>query len=197
MLKTGLTGGIGVGKSAAAKAFKKLGVHIFDADKEAKELLDSSAIIQNNLMAEFGSDILNNTGKIDQGKLANVSFQDEYHQMNLNSIIHPHIFEKIDEDFNKISSKNKASFFMVDGALIYESGLDTHIDYTIVVTAKLSIRMERSIKKGNLTREDILKRIDLQWPCETKIRMADFVIYNNTTEKDLKEQVREIYNKLV
>ena len=197
MLKTGLTGGMGVGKSVAAKAFKKLGVHIFDADREVKELLDSSAIIQNNLMAEFGSDILNNTGKIDRGKLANVSFQDEYHQMNLNSIIHPHIFEKIDEDFKNISSKNKASFFMVDGALIYESGLDTHIDYTIVVTAKLSIRMERSIKKGNLTRENILKRIDLQWPCETKVRMADFVIHNNTTEKDLKEQVKEIYNKLV
>ena len=148
-------------------------------------------------MAEFGSDILNNTGKIDRGKLANVSFQDEYHQMNLNSIIHPHIFEKIDEDFIKISSKNKASFFMVDGALIFESGLDTHLDYTIVVTAKLTIRMERSIKKGNLTREDILRRMELQWPCETKVRMADFIIHNNTTEKDLKEQVKEIYNKLL
>ena len=97
MLKTGLTGGIGVGKSAAAKAFKKLGVHIFDADKEAKKLLTTSAIIQNDLMAEFGSDILNNSGKIDREKLAKVSFQDEYHQMNLNSIIHPHIFEKTDK----------------------------------------------------------------------------------------------------
>ena len=197
MLKTGLTGGIGVGKSAAAKAFKKLGVHIFDADKEAKKLLDNSAIIQNDLMAEFGSDILNNSGRIDRGKLAKVSFQDEYHQMNLNSILHPHIFEKVDEKFDKISSENKASFFMVDGALIYESGLDTHLDYTIVVTAKLTIRMERSIKKGNLTRDDILRRIELQWPCDTKVRMADFVIHNNTTEKDLKEQVREIYDKLV
>ena len=197
MLKTGLTGGIGVGKSVAAKAFKKLGVHIFDADKEAKRLLDNSAIIQNDLMAEFGSDILNNSGRIDRGKLAKVSFQDEYHQMNLNSILHPHIFEKVDEKFDKISSENKASFFMVDGALIYESGLDTHLDYTIVVTAKLTIRMERSIKKGNLTREDILRRIELQWPCETKVRMADFVIHNNTTEKNLKEQVKEIYNKLV
>ena len=197
MLKTGLTGGIGVGKSAAAKAFKKLGVHIFDADKEAKKLLDNSAIIQNDLMAEFGSDILNNSGRIDRGKLAKVSFQDEYHQMNLNSILHPHIFEKVDEKFDKISSENIASFFMVDGALIYESGLDTHLDYTIVVTAKLTIRMERSIKKGNLTRDDILRRIELQWPCDTKVRMADFVIHNNTTEKDLKEQVKEIYNKLV
>ena len=196
-MKTGLTGGMGVGKSAAAKAFKKLGAHIFDADKEVKKLLTTSAIIQNDLMAEFGSDILDNSGKIDRGELAKISFQDEYHQMNLNSIIHPHIFEKIDDEFDKISSKNKPSFFMVDGALIYESGLDTHLDYIIVVTAKLSIRMERSIKKRNLTREDIMRRIDLQWPCETKVRMADFVIHNDTTEKVLKEQVKEIYNKLV
>ena len=197
MMKTGLTGGMGVGKSAAAKAFKKLGAHIFDADREAKKLLDTSPIIQNDLMAEFGSDILDNSGKIDRVKLAKVSFQDEYHQMNLNSIIHPHIFEKMDEAFNKISSKNKASFFMVDGALIFESGLDTHLDYTIVVTAKLSIRMERSIKKGDLTREDILKRINLQWPCETKVRMADFVIHNNTTVKDLQSQVKKIFDQLV
>ena len=197
MLKTGITGGMGVGKSAAANTFKELGVHIFDADREAKQLLDSSAIIQNDLMAEFGSDILDNTGKINRGKLANVSFQDEYHQSTLNSIIHPHIFEKIDEDYQKISTKSKASFFMVDGALIYESGLDSHLDYIIVVTAKLSIRMERAFKKGNLSRDDILRRIDLQWPCETKVRMADFVIHNDTTEKDLQSQVKKIFDRLV
>ena len=197
MLKTGLTGGIGVGKSAAAKAFNKLGVHIFDADREAKKLLDSSAIVQNDLMAEFGSDILDNTGKIDRRKLASVSFQDEYHQMSLNSIIHPHIFEKIDEDYQKISTKSKASFFMVDGALIYESELDRHLDYIIVVTAKLSIRMERALKKEILPRKDILRRIDLQWPCEKKIQMADFVIHNDTTKKDLQSQVKEIFDRLV
>ena len=197
MLKTGITGGMGVGKSAAAKTFKKLGVHIFDADREAKQLLDSSAIIQNDLMAEFGSDILDNTGKINQGKLADVSFQDEYHQITLNSIIHPHIFEKIDADYQKISTKSKASFFMVDGALIYESGLNSHLDYIIVVTAKLSNRMERAFKKGNLSRDDILRRIDLQWPCETKVRMADFVIHNNTTEKDLQSQVKKIFDLLI
>ena len=197
MLKTGITGGMGVGKSAAAKTFKKLGVHIFDADREAKQLLDSSAIIQNDLMAEFGSDILDNTGKINREKLADVSFQDEYHQITLNSIIHPHIFEKIDEDYQKISTKSKASFFMVDGALIYESGLNSHLDYIIVVTAKLSIRMERAFKKGNLSQKDILKRIDLQWPCETKVRMADFVIHNNTTEKDLQSQVKKIFDLLI
>jgi len=197
MIKTGLTGGMGVGKSSAAKAFNKMGVHIFDADKEAKKLLDSSVIIQNDLMAEFGSDILDKSGKIDRTKLAKISFQDEYHQSNLNSIIHPHIFEKIDEEFEKVSSQKKASFFMVDGALIYESGLDTHLDYIIVVTAKLSVRMERSMNKGNLSREDIMRRMDLQWSCETKARMADFLIHNNTNTKDLNRQVKDIYDKLV
>ena len=196
MLKNGLTGGIGVGKSAAANLFKKMGVHIFDADKVAKNLLDTSAVIQNDLMAEFGTDILDIYGKIDRAKLARVSFQDEHHQSNLNSIIHPYIFEEIDKEFDKVSSKNKPPFFMVDGALIYESGLDTHLDYVIVVTAKLSIRMERSMKRGNLAREEILRRIDLQWPCETKVRMADFVINNNTTEKDLQSEVLEIFNQL-
>ena len=196
MLKNGLTGGIGVGKSAAANLFKNMGVHVFDADKVAKNLLDTSAVIQNDLMAEFGTDILNNYGRNDKGKLSRVSFQDEHHQSNLNSIIHPHIFEEIDKEFDKVSSKTKAPFFMVDGALIYESGLDTHLDYVIVVTAKLSIRMERSIKRGNLAREEILRRIDLQWPCETKVRMADFVINNNTTEKDLQSEVLEIFNQL-
>ena len=197
MLKIGLTGGIGVGKSATSKAFIKLGIHVFDADREAKQLLESSAIIQNDLMAEFGSDILDNTGKINREKLADVSFQDKYHQSTLNSIIHPHIFEKIEEDYQKISTKSKASFFMVDGALIYESELDRNLDYIIVVTAKLSIRMERALKKGILPRKDILRRIDLQWPCETKVRMADFVIHNDTTEKDLQSQVKEIFNRLV
>ena len=159
--------------------------------------MESSAIIQNDLMAEFGSDILDNTGKINREKLADVSFQDEYHQSTLNSIIHPHIFEKIEEDYQKISTKSEASFFMVDGALIYESELDRHLDYIIVVTAKLSIRMERALKKGILPRKDILRRIDLQWPCETKIRMADFVIHNDTTKKDLQSQVKEIFDRLV
>ena len=196
MKKNGITGGIGVGKSAAANLFRKMGVHVFDADIVAKKLLNTSAVIQNDLMAEFGTDILDIYGKIDRAKLARVSFQDEHHQSNLNSIIHPHIFEEIDKEFDKVSSKTKAPFFMVDGALIYESGLDTHLDYVIVVTAKLSIRMERSIKRGNLAREEILRRIDLQWPCETKVRMADFVINNNTTEKDLQSEVLEIFNQL-
>ena len=108
MLKVGLTGGMGTGKSTASDIFRKLGAFIFDADKEAKLLLDTSKSIQNELITEFGTDILTGENKIDRGKLARISFQDEEHQFILNSIIHPHIFEKIDESFEKVFLQQKS-----------------------------------------------------------------------------------------
>ena len=197
MLKVGLTGGIGTGKSTASDIFRKLGAFIFDADKEAKLLLDTSKRIQNELITEFGTDILTGENKIDRGKLARISFQDEEHQFILNSIIHPHIFEKIDESFEKISLQQKYPIFIVDGALIFESGLHTHLDYIITITANMKFRMSRILENTMLTREDIVRRIELQWRDDEKIRLSDFTIPNNGTEKELKAQIQKIYAKLV
>ena len=197
MLKVGLTGGIGTGKSTASTLFKDLGAFIFDADKEAKRLLDTSEIIQKELITEFGTDILNGENKIHRAKLARVSFQDEEHQFILNSIIHPHIFQIIDKSFDKVSAKNKYPVFIVDGALIFESGLNNHLDYTIVITANMKHRMARVLKNSNLKREDVLRRIELQWSDEEKISLADFTLQNNGTEKELKAQIQKVYAKLV
>ena len=197
MLKVGLTGGIGTGKSTSSLMFKDLGAFIFDADKEAKRLLDTSKSIQNELIRKFGTDILNGENKIDRAKLARVSFQDEYHQFILNSIIHPHIFQIIDKSFDKVSAKNKYPVFIVDGALIFESGLNNHLDYTIVITANMKHRMARVLKNSNLSREDVLRRIELQWSDEEKVNLADFTLQNNGTEKELKAQIQKVYAKLV
>jgi len=196
MLKVGLTGGIGTGKSTASALFKDLGAFIFDADKEAKRLLDTSEIIQNELITEFGTDILNGENKIHRAKLARVSFQDEEHQFILNSIIHPHIFQIIDKSFDKITSKKKYPVFIVDGALIFESGLNKYLDYTIVITANMKHRMARVLENSNLTREDILRRIELQWGDEEKVNLADFTLRNDGTEKELKVQIQKVYAKL-
>ena len=196
MLKVGLTGGIGTGKSTASALFKDLGAFIFDADKEAKRLLDTSEIIQNELITEFGTDILNGENKIHRAKLARVSFQDEEHQFILNSIIHPHIFQIIDKSFDKITSKKKYTDFIVDGALIFESGLNKYLDYTIVITANMKHRMARVLENSNLTREDILRRIELQWGDEEKVNLADFTLRNDGTEKELKVQIQKVYAKL-
>ena len=158
MLKIGLTGGIGCGKSTASAVLQELGAYIFEADNEAKSLLTKDETVQSELIAEFGTDIM---------------------------------------QFDKISSKGDATIFVVDGALIYESGYDQHLDYVIVVTALMKNRMERALNRGSLTRQDILQRIDLQWSEEEKMGLADFVIHNDSTEDYLREEITSIYQTIV
>ena len=196
MLKVGLTGGIGSGKSEVSKFFHKWGSFIFDADKEAKNIIDKNETAQQEIIKEFGSDVINVNNKIDKQKLARVAFQDEYHQLNLNSIIHPYVFKKIDETFDKIKLDNKHKVFVVDAALIYESGADTHMDYVIVVTSLLRFRTERVMSRQNITRDDFMKRVALQWSDGDKEHLADFIIQNNSDLKNLEKESKNIFESL-
>ena len=196
MLKVGLTGGIGSGKSEVSKFFHKWGSFIFDADKEAKNIIDKNETAQQEIIKEFGSDVINIDNKIDKQKLARVAFQDEFHQLNLNSIIHPYVFKKIDETFDKIKLDNKHKIFVVDAALIYESGADTHMDYVIVVTSLLRFRTERVMSRQNITRDDFMKRVALQWSDEDKEHLADFIIQNNSDLKNLEKESKNIFESL-
>ncbi len=194
MLKVGLTGGIGSGKSTASSILAKLGSYIFDADAEAKKILNNNKEVQKNIIEEFGNDVLDQNGLIDNKKLAKVAFQDEDHQIILNSIIHPFVFKELYQQFEKISSQNKHASFIVDGALIFESGLDQHLDSVLLIASSLKHRIERALKRGTLPREDILRRIELQWTDEDKAETADYTIYNNGTEKELEEKIK-IFHK--
>ena len=196
MLKIGLTGGIGSGKSSVSKLFKDWGAYIFDADSVAKEILLKNETAQNEIIAEFGSDILNKDEKIEKSKLSRIAFQDENHQLRLNAIMHPYVFSEIDLTFDKIISKNEYEIFCVDAALIYESGADTHMDYVVVITSHLRLRIERAMERGDLTRDEFLKRLDLQWPDEDKVHMADFVIHNNGTIDELISESKKIFSLL-
>ena len=196
MLKIGLTGGIGSGKSSVSKLFEDWGAYIFDADLVAKEILLKNYTAQNEIIAEFGSDILNKDGKIEKSKLSRIAFQDENHQLRLNAIIHPYVFSEIDLTFDKILLKNEYKIFCIDAALIYESGADTHMDYVVVITSHLRLRIERVMERGDLTRDEFLKRLDLQWPEEDKVHMADFVIHNNGTLNDLIIESKKIFSLL-
>ena len=196
MLKVGLTGGIGSGKSEVSKFFHKWGSFIFDADKEAKNIIDKNETAQQEIIKEFGSDVINIDNKIDKQKLARVAFQDEFHQLNLNSIIHPYVFKKIDDTFDKIKLDNKHKIFVVDAALIYESGADTHMDYVIVVTSLLRYRTERVMSRKNITRDDFMKRVSLQWSDVDKEHLADFIIQNNSDLKSLEKESKNIFESL-
>lgn len=197
MLKVGVTGGIGSGKSFVSNRLRELGAYIFNADAEAKQILDENHRVQEQLAEEFGTDILNPDGTINKKRLAIRGFANEDAQAVLNAIIHPFVFKKIDTQFDKISQDKKYSIFIVDAALIYESGLDQHLDYVIVVTAQLGIRIKRAMERSSLSRDEIQKRIDLQLREETKVEMADFVIENDGTKEHLIEQTDKIYKQLI
>ena len=137
MLKVGLTGGIGSGKSTASRYFESLGAFVLDADEEAKELITSHEPVQHELISEFGTDIIDGTGRVDKNKLSRVAFQDEDHQQRLNSVVHPYIFNLIDKEFNRVFNNKKHGVLIVDATLIYETGFDAHLAYVIVVIAHL------------------------------------------------------------
>jgi dephospho-CoA kinase len=196
MLKIGLTGGIGSGKSSVSALFKEWGAYIFDADVVAKDIIYNNDTAQSELIAEFGTDVLGIDNKIDKKKLARIAFSDEDHQLRLNIIIHPYVFNKIDSTFDKVLADGNHEVFVVDAALIYESGADTHMDYVIVVTSHLKIRTERVMTRGGLTLDEFLQRVELQWPDEDKVHMADFVIHNNSAEEQLAAEAKKIYNRL-
>ena len=197
MLRVGLTGGIGSGKSTASNFFELFGSFVINADEEAKKILSSNETVQHELISEFGTDIIDVSGEINKAKLARVAFQDEDHQQRLNSVIHPYIYNSIDDHFNDVLKDGKFDIFIVDGALIFESGYDVHMDYIVVVTALLKNRMERALARQTLSREEILKRIELQWPEEEKVNLADFVIHNDGSEQDLKNNVKNLIEKLI
>jgi dephospho-CoA kinase len=196
MLRVGLTGGIGSGKSTASKFFETLGAFIFDADEEAKTLIAKDGIVQHELISEFGTDIIDGAGRVDKIKLARIAFQDEDHQQRLNLVVHPYIYDLIDEEFNRVLREGKHEIFIVDAALIYESGYDAHLDYIIVVTALFKHRMERALSRETLSRVEILKRVEFQLPEEAKVSMADFVIHNDGTEGSFKKSIESLIEKL-
>ena len=188
MLKIGLTGGIGSGKSEVSNFFNLWGAYIFDADQEAKAIIDNNKIAQKEIIEEFGTDVVNKENKIEKKKLARIAFQDDFHQSKLNAIVLPYVF--------KISQENKHKIFVVDAALIYESGADTHMDYVIVVTSLLRYRTERVMSKGQISRDDFMKRVDLQWSDEDKEHLADYVIQNNADIETLEKESKKIFETL-
>ena len=197
MLRVGLTGGIGTGKSTASQHFGSLGAYVINADEEAKNLISTNETVQNELIAEFGTDIIDGTGSVNKKKLARIAFQDQDQQQRLNSVVHPYIYNLIDKEFNQVLNVGKHDIFIVDGALIFESGYDVHLDYVIVVTAQLKHRMERALGRETLSREEILKRIEFQWPEKEKVNLADFVVHNDGTEKELHKDIEGLVKKLI
>ena len=186
----GLTGGIGSGKTMVAEYFKSLGIPVYIADKEARQLMTSENII-NALSNEFGKEILEN-GILNREKLAQLVFNNPKKLQKLNSIVHPEVKKHFD---NWVEKHKNYPFIVKEAAILFESGSYEYCDTIITVTAPLETRLQRVMKRDKTDRESVLKRIENQWTDEQRIAKSNYVIHNLSVEST-KKQVDEILKKL-
>ena len=194
MIKIGVTGNIGAGKTTFTNLFKK-NAFIFNADKEAKKHLKNHSVLQKKLVNVFGKSIL--TGiNLDFKKLASISFESEKNQKILNGIIWPEVSILITNAL-ETAQKENFKYFIVDAALLFEANFQHFFDYIILVTAEKEIRLKRAINRKNIDLSQIKKRMALQLSDTQKISNSDFVIKNNLDIQNLKKQFDDIFKKII
>ncbi len=184
MLKIGIGGNLGSGKSTVAKILASFGGRIIDADEITHQLLKKKKIIK-EIEKLFPEAVKK---KVLKNKLANLVFNNKENYKRYYNLIMPEILKEID----KRLKKKKGKFLIVDAPLLFETGLYKKMDYNILVTAPKSLKIFRMIKRG-FKKEDILQRLKFQMPDRESKRKADFVIFNNKDKKSLKEKVFKIF----
>ncbi|MBK3332004.1 dephospho-CoA kinase [Persephonella atlantica] len=193
MLKIGLTGSIGTGKTTVADIFKRLGAYVISADEIVHRLLEREDI-KEKIREKFGN-VFTSDGKVDRKKLAQIIFDDEKKRKELEGILHPLVFREIERFFEKVREKDPKAVVVAEVPLMIETGSYKNYDMVIVVYAPEDIQLQRLIKKG-LSKEEAKKRIKAQMPIDEKIRYADIVIENTGSLKELEKEVKEIYEIL-
>jgi dephospho-CoA kinase len=173
----GLTGGIGSGKTTIANHFLSLGVPVYIADDEARKIMQSAEIIE-AIREIFGSSVFDH-GALSREKLAEIVFNDPEKLKQLNDIIHPAVKKHFDK---WILSHAAAPFIIYEAAILFESGGYKNCDLIITVTAPLESRIQRVIQRDKTTREQVLKRMNMQWNDNQRLSKSDYVIENVNAE---------------
>ncbi|NPA54379.1 MAG: dephospho-CoA kinase [Aquificae bacterium] len=193
MLKVGLTGSIGTGKSTVAKIFQELGAYVIDADKIVHQLLKKEDVKQ-KIKEAFGN-VFDENGEIDKKKLAGIVFNNLEKKKQLEGILHPLVFQEIQKWLKEIEKKDPEAVAIAEVPLMIETGSYKNYDKIIVVYAPEELQMERLVKKG-MTKEEALRRIKSQMPIEEKIKYADIVIENTESIQKLSKKVEKVYELL-
>ncbi|MCL1821974.1 MAG: dephospho-CoA kinase [Prolixibacteraceae bacterium] len=191
-LKIGVTGGIGSGKSLACKIFRVLQMPVFDADSEAKKLMNNNHYIREELCTLFGNDIYLPDGLLDRKKLAQIIFNNKEDIQRVNNLVHP----AVRNHFVDWYAQQKSPYIVYEAAILFESGYSVQMDYNILIRAPIEQRIEMVMKRDNTTREKVLSRINNQWPDEKKQALADFIIENDE-EQFLIPQILDINKKIL
>lgn len=192
MLKIGITGGIGSGKTMVTKLFAILGAPVYDADTEAKKLMNSNPQIIAEIRKNFG-DVYNENNQLNRAKLASIVFNDDAKLQLLNKITHPPTI-KAYEDWAKLY-QNKP-YVIKEAALLFESNSYQLNDYNILVVAPEDIKIQRVMDRDGVTKEQVLSRMKNQMPDSEKIKLADSIIFNDN-QTLLIPQVLELHEQFI
>lgn len=191
MLKIGLTGNIGSGKTSVAHVFEVLGIPVFYADNESKKLLTDSKV-KKQLVKLFGEAILTKSKEVNKQKLASLVFTDKEKLKDLNELLHPLVYQRY---LNWIEVQ-QANYTILEAAILFESGFNKYVHQSICVYADKKSRIKRIIKRDHFEKADIEARIKNQWSDEKKNALADFIINNNEDEMII-PQILKIHKKIV
>jgi len=197
MLRVGLTGSIGVGKTFVASVFIELGCHVLDADQTAREVVMPGTPGLKALVEAFGDDILATDGTLDRKSLGALIFADQSKRQRLNHILHPFIIARQDEILNGWEAEDPDGIGIVDAALMIESGGYKRFDKLIVVHCRPEVQLERLMLRDKLSREEALRRINSQMPQEEKQQFADYLIDTSDGFELTRSRSVEIYNQLL
>lgn len=176
MIKIGITGGIGSGKSFVAQLMEQKGIPIYYTDNMAKRLMTENTTIREKLIALLGKDAYLPDGLPNKKKLIDYIFSDKENAFHINSIVHP----VVKSDFKRWAERQESTEIVaMECAILYEAGFDDAVDIVTMVYAPLETRIERAMKRDGATRQQITNRINAQMPDEEKCKRADFTIYND------------------
>lgn len=191
MLKVGITGNIGSGKTTVSKIFEILAVPVFYADDAAKKVMTTDPILIEALKKEFGDESYFDDGSLNRKHIAGIVFNNGSELAKLNGLVHPAVFRAFD---SWVAGIKNIPYVVKEAALLFESSSYEMCDKTIMVTAPLELRINRVMQRDNFTRAEVESRNARQFSEEKKIQLADFVIRNDDTELVI-PQVLELHKK--
>ena len=195
MITAGLTGGIGSGKSTVAREFENLGATVVYADDLAKELMQTDSSLKKKLSATFGEQTYHSDGSLNKPHLINQAFNNNRVD-ELNAIVHPAIRDESKRLIKKAGARGD-NLFVYEAAVLLNQGRPDYLDKVILVTADKELRIKRVMERDGVSRKEVVARMDKQPDFDALRNLADIVIENNRSKRELILRTRELFNSLI
>lgn len=177
MLKIGITGGIGSGKTTVCRLFELLGVSVYYADIRAKAVMQNDVELIEEIKKVFGGEVYSGQ-TLNRSLLGSIVFSNSERLQQLNALVHPAVFR----DFDRWSYEQRGLYVLKEAAILFESGSSKDCAYTILVKSPIDLRTSRVMLRDSISKEDVIKRMDKQMSDEEKEKLASFVILNDETQ---------------